>query len=326
VLFNSLFELIIRFTNCRTQVSYPAGNHYRGVIYTPLLSLVKDAGRPKNGLITATCRIRDASIPLRMESSMKHELRAVLLDVDGTLADTEEIHRQSFNAAFAAAGLDWEWDRDLYHDLLAVTGGKERIRYYLQRERPEFELPADADDFIAGLHRSKTGYYIGALASGRVPLRPGVERLLRNIRTAGLRLAIVTTTTPDNITALLEHSFSERAHDWFEVIAAGSVVPSKKPAPDIYEYALARLDLPPQACIAIEDSLNGLQAARAAGVVTLVTVNPYTAQQDFTGAALVLDHLGEPGMPCTVLAGDLQPDGMVDAAFLVRLHAQAVSG
>ncbi|HUT41338.1 MAG TPA: HAD family hydrolase [Gammaproteobacteria bacterium] len=255
---------------------------------------------------------------------MKHVLQAVLLDVDGTLADTEEIHRQSFNAAFAEAGLDWEWDRELYHELLAVTGGKERIRYYLQRERPGFVLPANAGEFIAGLHQSKTGYYVGALASGKVPLRPGVERLLRDIRAAGLRLAIVTTTTPDNITALLEHSFSEAAHDWFEVIAAGSVVPSKKPAPDIYDYALAQLNLPAQACIAIEDSLNGLQSALAAGVLTLVTVNPYTAQQDFTGAALVLDHLGEPGMPCSVLAGGPQPDGMVDAAFLVRLHARAV--
>jgi HAD superfamily hydrolase (TIGR01509 family) len=257
---------------------------------------------------------------------MQQDLQAVLLDVDGTLADTEEIHRQSFNAAFAEAGLDWEWDPALYHELLSVTGGKERIRYYLQRERPDFALPADADAFIAGLHRSKTGHYVGALASGQVPLRPGVERLLRDIRAAGLRLAIVTTTTPDNISALLEHSFSERAHDWFEVIAAGSVVPSKKPAPDIYEYALAQLGLPAQACVAIEDSLNGLQSARAAGVVTLVTVNPYTAQQDFTGAALVLDHLGEPDRPCRVLAGEPHPEGLVDAAFLRRLHAQAVHG
>ncbi|MEZ5543074.1 MAG: HAD family hydrolase [Pseudomonadota bacterium] len=255
---------------------------------------------------------------------MEAELQAVLLDVDGTLADTEEVHRLAFNAAFAEAGLDWVWDRALYHDLLAVTGGKERIRYYLSRERPDYTLPTDADAFIADLHRRKTVHYIEALAGGRVPLRPGVERLLRDIRGAGLRLAIVTTTTPDNITALLEHSFSEAAHDWFEVIAAGGVVPSKKPAPDIYDYALAKLGLPPQACIAIEDSLNGLRSARAAGVVTLVTVNPYTAHQDFTGAALVLDHLGEPDQPCTVLAGEPAPDGLVDAGFLRRLHARAV--
>lgn len=256
---------------------------------------------------------------------MSRQLQAVLLDVDGTLADTEEVHRQAFNAAFAAARLDWQWSQALYHELLAVTGGKERIRYYLQRERPDFALPENADAFIAGLHRAKTRCYVEALAGGRVPLRPGVERLLVDARKRGLRLAIVTTTTPDNITALLEHSFTQDVSGWFEVIAAGSVVPAKKPAPDIYHHALQRLQLEPEDCIAIEDSLNGLQAATAAGVPTLITINPYTADQDFNGAILVVDHLGEPGMPCTLLAGDLSPDGLVDAAFLVRLHAAAVA-
>jgi HAD superfamily hydrolase (TIGR01509 family) len=255
---------------------------------------------------------------------MTCSLQALLLDVDGTLADTEEIHRQAFNAAFTEAGLDWVWDPALYHELLAVTGGKERIRYFLQRERPDFRLPADADAFIAGLHKSKTGFYVEALSSGEVPLRPGVERLLKDARANDLRLAIVTTTTPENIIALLEHSFSEDVTDWFEVIAAGSVVPQKKPAPDIYEYALASMELSPQACIAIEDSLNGLQSAQAAGVATLVTINRYTEGQDFSGAALVLDHLGEADKPCRVLAGDLSPGGMVDVAFLQRLHAHAV--
>ena len=248
------------------------------------------------------------------------ELQAVLLDVDGTLADTEDVHRQSFNAAFAAAGLDWVWSEALYHELLAVTGGKERIRYYLQRERPELRLPDNADEFIAALHRDKTRYYVDALAGGQVPLRTGVERLLRDARVAGLRLAIVTTTTPDNVTALLQHSFSEPAGDWFELIAAGGVVPKKKPAPDIYHYALERMQLAPQACIAIEDSHNGLLSAQAAGVGTLVTVNPYTDSQDFSGALAVLDHLGEPDIPCRVLAGDAPPNGLVDAAYLTQLH------
>jgi HAD superfamily hydrolase (TIGR01509 family) len=255
---------------------------------------------------------------------MNRRLQALLLDVDGTLADTEEVHREAFNAAFAAAGLDWEWSRSLYHELLAVTGGKERIRYYLQRERPDFVLPPDADGFIADLHRAKTRCYVDALSSGRVPLRPGVERLLADARARGLRLAIVTTTTPDNITALLEHSFTQDVSGWFEVIAAGGVVPAKKPAPDIYHHALQLLRLAAEDCIAIEDSFNGLQAARAAGVPTLITINPYTAEQDFNGAVLVLDHLGEPGMPCTMLAGELAPGGLVDAEFLVRLHATAV--
>lgn len=250
------------------------------------------------------------------------ELQALLLDVDGTLADTEDIHRQAFNAAFAEAGLDWEWDPALYGELLAVTGGKERIRYYLQRNRPDFQLPADGDGFIAGLHASKTRFYVDALASGTVPLRPGVERLLHDAREAGLRLAIVTTTTPDNVTALLEHSFSVPVTDWFEVIAAGGIVPKKKPAPDIYDYTLQQMELSPAACIAIEDSLNGLLSARAAGVDALITVNPYTAQQDFAGALAVLDHLGEPGMPCSLLAGSCAPDNMVDAAYLMELHGQ----
>ena len=251
---------------------------------------------------------------------MQSELQALLLDVDGTLADTEDIHRQAFNAAFAEAGLDWVWDQALYGELLAVTGGKERIRYFLERERPGYRLPEDGDGFIAELHASKTRYYVGALGRGAVPLRPGVERLLQAARAAGLRLAIVTTTTPDNVTALLEHSFSEPATDWFEVIAAGSVVPKKKPAPDIYNYTLERMDLSPDACIAIEDSLNGLQSAAAAGVASLITVNPYTAQQDFSGALAVLDQLGEPGQPCHLLAGDCAPDAMVDVAYLQQLH------
>lgn len=254
---------------------------------------------------------------------MKCELRAVLFDVDGTLADTEDIHRQAFNAAFAEVGLDWAWSQALYGELLAVTGGKERIRYFLERERPDFVLPDNGDAFIADLHARKTKYYVDTLARGDVPLRPGVERLLREARAAGLRLAVTTTTTPANVTALLEHSFSEPATDWFEVIAAGGIVPQKKPAPDIYHYTLEQMGLTADACIAIEDSYNGLQSALAANVATLITVNPYTAGHDFTGALAVLDHLGEPDLPCSLLAGSCAPDGMVDTTYLASLHRQA---
>ena len=256
---------------------------------------------------------------------MKQELRALLLDVDGTLADTEEIHRQAFNAAFAEAGLDWDWDPQLYHDLLAVTGGRERIRYYLDTRRPDFSLPPDADAFIAQLHARKTQFYVDSLATGNVPLRPGVERLIRDARDHGLLLAIVTTTTPDNVSTLLQHSFTADVSDWFDVIAAGSIVPSKKPAPDIYHYALNELGLEPGQCIAVEDSYNGLLSAQAAGIDSIITVNRYTEQQDFSGALLVLDHLGEPGMPCRVIAGSLRPDAMVDTGFLRRLHESAAA-
>jgi HAD superfamily hydrolase (TIGR01509 family) len=252
---------------------------------------------------------------------MKPVLKAVLLDVDGTLADTEEIHRRAFNAAFAEAGLDWVWEQELYQELLAVTGGKERIRYYLDRYRPDAELPAEADRFIAGLHARKTDFYVNSLATGEIPLRPGVERLMKETREDGLRLAIVTTTTPDNVIALLDNSFEHHVRDWFDVIAAGGVVPKKKPAPDIYEYALEKLQLSAQECIAIEDSENGLLAASAAGVAALITVNPYTEKHDFSGAVAVLDHLGEPGLPCRLQQGRVAPGTLVDTAYLRKLHA-----
>ena len=252
------------------------------------------------------------------------ELRALLFDVDGTLAETEEVHRQSFNAAFAQAGLDWAWSVDMYRALLAVTGGKERIRHYLDTYRPEFQRPADLTGFIAGLHQAKTRIYTETVAAGGVPLRPGVRRLLDEARAAGMRMAIATTTTPDNVTALLKASVAPDAESWFEVIAAGSMVPNKKPAPDIYFYALEHMGLGPQDCLAFEDSENGLIAARAAGLKTVVTVSDYTQGHDFSGAAILLDNLGEPQRPCQVQGGDaaarVNAMTCVDLAFLRRLH------
>jgi beta-phosphoglucomutase-like phosphatase (HAD superfamily) len=250
-------------------------------------------------------------------------LEALLFDVDGTLADTEEMHRLAFNAAFTGAGLDWYWDEALYKDLLRITGGRERLRYFLERHAPRFRPAGDLDAFIAGLHRDKTRRYVQMLASGAITLRPGIERLMREAHSQGLRLAIVTTTSPENVDSLLEHSFSGDVAGWLAIIAAGDAVPAKKPAPDIYHYALERLGLPAERCLAIEDSANGLHSARGAGVNVLITVNGYTRDQDYAGAAVVLDGLGEPGNPCHRLAGDLDPGGMVDIAFLRRAHAHA---
>ncbi|HKK13323.1 MAG TPA: HAD family hydrolase [Gammaproteobacteria bacterium] len=254
------------------------------------------------------------------------ELEALLFDVDGTLAETEEVHRAAFNAAFEGAGLDWHWSSALYGELLAVTGGKERIRHYIDLHRPDFRRPADLDGFIAELHQAKTAVYTRTVAGGGVPLRPGVRRLLDEARRADLRLAIATTTSPDNVTALLEHSIDPKAPDWFEVIGAGAMVPAKKPAPDIYDYVLREMDLAPAACLAFEDSANGVLSARAAAIPTLVTVSHYTQGQSFDGAVLVLDHLGEPDRPFTVIAGDAGPASYVDLALLRRVHADGAAG
>ena len=248
-------------------------------------------------------------------------LHALLFDVDGTLADTErDGHRPAFNQAFADAGLDWNWDPALYGKLLAVTGGKERMKYYIDHFRPDYQKPADFDEMVAELHKAKTRHYAALAARGGIPMRPGVKRLLTEARAAGLRLAVATTTTPENVTVLLEHSLGAGTSEWFEVIAAGDVVPAKKPAPDIYHYALEKMGLAPADCLAFEDSENGLRASLGAGLKTLVTVNDYTLDHDFTGAAVVLSDLGEPDAPSRRLAGAELGQPFVDVSYLRMLH------
>ena len=250
--------------------------------------------------------------------------KALLFDVDGTLADTErDGHRVAFNRAFAEAGLDWVWDVPLYGELLAVTGGKERIRHYVDRYRPDDRRLAGFDELVVRLHAEKTRHFTALVSEAGIPLRPGVRRLLDEARRAGVRLAIATTTTPENVSALLRHALPPDGEGWFDIIGAGDVVAKKKPAADIYFYVLERLGLPADMCVAFEDSENGLRSSLAAGLTTIVTVNDYTRSHDFRGAAIVLDQLGEPDQPCRVLAGpSLNGAGVVNLATVGMLLAK----
>ena len=249
------------------------------------------------------------------------KLKALLFDVDGTLADTERNgHRVAFNKAFQEAKLDWDWTVELYGKLLAVTGGKERIchyvEHYLQGEKPA----SDLYEFAAALHQRKTHFYLDMLQNGAIPLRVGAERLIRDSRAAGYRLAIVTTTTPANVSYLLTATLGAESIDWFEVIAAGDIVPAKKPAPDIYHYAMDKMQVSAKECLAFEDSDNGVRSSVDADITTLVTVNAYTQAQDFSGASLVVDQFGEADQAFSVLAGDAGDAEYVDLALLERLH------
>jgi len=251
-----------------------------------------------------------------------NELKALLFDVDGTLADTErDGHLVAFNRAFVDAGLDWHWSSELYGELLTVTGGKERMHFFINEYNTGFERPDNLDDFIKQLHIAKTKHYVNILAEGGIPLRSGVRRLIEEARAAEVRLAIVTTTSPDNVTALLTHSLAPDAVSWFEVIAAGDVVPAKKPAPDIYHYAMQEMGLDAVDCMALEDSRNGILSARGAGIKTIITVDDYTKDSDFSDAAIVLDQMGEPDAPFTVLAGNAGTSQYLDLALVKRLHA-----
>ena len=214
-------------------------------------------------------------------------MSAFIFDVDGTLAETEEVHRLAFNAAFAEANLPWHWDHYRYKELLRVSGGKERLRAFVDEDEIVPDTPLD--ELIPGLHQAKTRHYGSAVLGGKMVLRPGVFDLVTEAHRRGIRLAIATTTSRDNVDSLLATSFG--GADLFEVIACGDMVPNKKPAPDIYLLALQRLGLSTNDCIAFEDSSNGLQAAKAAGLRCVVTPAEYTADEDFIDADLVLADL-----------------------------------
>jgi HAD superfamily hydrolase (TIGR01509 family) len=231
-----------------------------------------------------------ASVRVEQARSLLLRGRALIFDVDGTLAETEELHRQAFNEAFALAGMDWRWGQAAYKELLRVTGGKERIRAFDRMRRSPRPL---SDGDIADLHRIKTARFVDLLVEQGCPLRPGVNALISTAKARRQRLAIATTTSRANIYALLPAAFGENWSEIFEVIVAGDEVSRKKPAPDVYLEALSRLQLSGPDCLAIEDSANGLIAAARAEIPVLITRSLYFQDDDFTDALLVLDDLTE---------------------------------
>lgn len=244
-------------------------------------------------------------------------LQALIFDVDGTLAETEELHRQSFNHAFRQHGLDWHWDAALYTKLLQTTGGRERIIRYVADYVPH---RSDVLDSLSALHNAKTSSYLTLVQEGALPLRRGVARLVREARARGLKLAIATTSNPRNVKALLRSGFGEDSPTWF-TIAAGDVAPKKKPSPDVYYQALEAMHLGPGNALAFEDSANGLKAALGAGLGVVATPSLFLADEDLSGALSVVSDLGEPDEPMRQLAGSPFPRRFVDVDGLQALLA-----
>ncbi|MEY4757347.1 MAG: hypothetical protein RJA34_2245 [Pseudomonadota bacterium] len=225
-------------------------------------------------------------------------LKALIFDVDGTLADTEMAHLAAFNHAFKEEGFDWHWDVELYTRLLEISGGKERIRAYWEtREGMPKEVGHDAiQQTVSRLHEIKTAAYEQAVQDGAVQVRPGVLALLSEASAAGLHLAIATTTSPVNIAALLKKAIGPDWRCHFQVIEDASTAPRKKPEPMVYLQTLSHLGVAASQCLAFEDSENGLRAARAAALATVITPNDFTATHNFSGALRILPNLGGVGV------------------------------
>lgn len=245
---------------------------------------------------------------------------ALIFDCDGVLADTErDGHLPAFNAAFAEFGLDIAWDEATYHRKLQIGGGKERIASEFAGE--------DRTDLIKQLHARKTQLFTERVAGGLLPGRPGIHRLIAAVRELGWTVAVASTSAEPSVRAVLEHAVGPELAGECHVFA-GDIVAAKKPAPDIYLKVLDDLSLPPGECLVVEDSGIGVAAARAAGLTTIVTISSFTAGEDFTGAALVVDHLGELDQPLTVVAAPagVHPVGMVTVSDLEDLLATNTEG
>jgi HAD superfamily hydrolase (TIGR01509 family) len=232
---------------------------------------------------------------------------ALIFDCDGVLADTErDGHLPAFNETFEAFGLPVRWTEASYGEALRIGGGKERMASLLT---PELVAAAGLPSYpegqaaeIARWHKDKTARYVGMARAGQLPARPGIVRIVAEARAAGWQLAVCSTSAEPSVRAILEHAVGADVAAGF-VVLAGDVVPAKKPAPDIYLLALERLGIGADDAVVIEDSRNGLLAARAAGLATVVTVSSYTRDEDFSEAALVVSSLGDPdGEPTEVMA------------------------
>ena len=224
----------------------------------------------------------------------KNEMKALIFDCDGVLVDTEvDGHRVAFNRAFAARGLDCQWSVELYGELLKVAGGKERMRHYFDMNRWPADV-ADRDAFIRDLHKSKTDLFMAIIRAGQLPLRPGVKRLVDEAIADGMAMAVCSTSNERAVNLVMDTMLGRERKDRFPHILAGDVVSHKKPDPEIYNLAKGKLGLAGGQCVVIEDSRNGLLAAKAAGMHCLVTTNGYTERENFDEADRVVSELGDP--------------------------------
>jgi HAD superfamily hydrolase (TIGR01509 family) len=220
-------------------------------------------------------------------------IKAVLFDQDGVIIDTErDGHRVSFNLTFKEFGYKFEWGVEEYHELLQIAGGKERMKHYLHTKGFGVPIkPEEEEDLIKALHKRKTALFVELISSGKLPLRPGIKRFMQEAMAAGLKIGVCTTSNEEAAKTLTTQILKDIR---FDIVLAGDVVKKKKPDPEIYNLALEKLSLKPEECVVIEDSRNGMLAAKAAKMHVIATTNPYTEKEDLHDADIIVTCLGDP--------------------------------
>lgn len=249
-------------------------------------------------------------------------LKALLVDVDGTLVDTENLHRIAFNQAFSEFGLDWEWGLARYAELLSVSGGAERIAAWIDGLKLPVWEKIRLRRLVPAIHAVKTRIYAELLGSGAARARTGVERIIEEAADGGLKVGIVVSSSMRSAHTLLAMVLGQKARAAISVVVGVEQVARKKPAPDVYELALATLQVPAEAAIALEDSANGVAAAKAAGLCVIATPSRWTLSQTFGQADLLLPSLGDPSEPLDPsVAVRIGGAPYVSLAHLEALHA-----
>jgi HAD superfamily hydrolase (TIGR01509 family) len=221
------------------------------------------------------------------------KIKAVFFDQDGVIIDTErDGHRVSFNMTFKEFGFTDEWSVDYYHELLQIAGGKERMKHHLLTRGFSKPVPPEqVDDLIKEMHKRKTAIFVELIEIGKLPLRPGIHRFMKEAMQAGLKIGVCTTSNEQAAKAITEKILSDIK---FDIVLAGDVVSKKKPDPEIYNLALSRTGLKPDEVIVVEDSRNGVLAAKAAGTHVVVTTNSYTEKEDVNSGDIIVTCLGDP--------------------------------
>lgn len=249
-------------------------------------------------------------------------IKAIFFDQDGVIIDTEpDGHRVSFNMTFKEFGFTDEWSIDYYHELLQIGGGKERMKHHWETKGFSQPVSADeVDELIKNMHKRKTALFVKLIETGKLPLRPGIHRFMKEAMQAGLKIGVCTTSNEETAKAITQNFLSDIK---FDVVLAGDVVKKKKPDPEIYNLALSLTGLQPEQAIVIEDSRNGVLAAKSAGTYVVVTTNYYTENEDVSSGDIIVSCLGDPDREkCRLSKGNLEYDGVLRVDQLVDFFSE----